>query len=168
VASASCGQVEQIEGIIAGITPPPPEGPSTVVLVLKALFVVVGWIWVAFEFPPFGQTEPVPAPLPMDKTPTAADHGTIIGPAGIGRAGSKAWRTDATTAPNGAVPGPLGKYPFIVDRTEQAWWPSRPVTETVGFDGRWGPVVAPDPNGRRTGMKIPEFWQMFLVALARS
>ena len=59
----------------------------------------------------------------------------------------------------------------MVDRREtdpnlqQVWWPSDTVHH--GYDGRWGPRVANDPQGRRAGMRFPDFALMFLQALAR-
>jgi hypothetical protein len=56
-------------------------------------------------------------------------------------------------------------YNFIVDREAQVWWPSD--DSTSGYRGRWGPPVALDPFNRRAGMRFPEFWRMFFVALAK-
>jgi hypothetical protein len=57
------------------------------------------------------------------------------------------------------------RYNFIVDRQAQVWWPSD--DGTMGYRGRWGPRVALDPFKRRAGMRFPEFWRMFLIALTK-
>ena len=57
------------------------------------------------------------------------------------------------------------RYNFIVDRPAQIWWPSD--DGKSGYGGRWGPLVANDPLRRRSGMRFPEFWKMFFVALAK-
>jgi hypothetical protein len=56
-------------------------------------------------------------------------------------------------------------YNFIVNRSEQIWWPSD--DGKSGYRGRWGPRVANDPFARRAGMRFPLFWRMFFVALAK-
>ncbi|HEX6708740.1 MAG TPA: hypothetical protein VF068_00285 [Rubrobacter sp.] len=57
-------------------------------------------------------------------------------------------------------------YNFVVDRRAQVWWPSD--DGKSGYRGRWGPRVANDPVDRRDGMRVPEFWKMFFVALAKA
>ncbi len=52
---------------------------------------------------------------------------------------------------------------IIVDRSRQVWWPSD--DGTAGYRGRWGQRVASDPLPHRAGVKFPEFWKMFLIAL---
>jgi hypothetical protein len=52
---------------------------------------------------------------------------------------------------------------MIVDRSRQVWWPSD--DGTAGYRGRWGQRVAADPLPHRAGVKFPEFWKMFLIAL---
>ncbi|MFI9203202.1 hypothetical protein [Streptomyces sp. NPDC053048] len=57
-------------------------------------------------------------------------------------------------------------YDFVVDRSKQKWWPGDPGTPPSGFHGRWGPRVENDPLGRRAGMRFPDFWKMFFLAIA--
>lgn len=57
-------------------------------------------------------------------------------------------------------------YNFIVNRPAQIWWPSD--DGKSGYRGRWGPLVTNDPVRRRAGMRFPEFWQMFFIALAKA
>jgi hypothetical protein len=57
-------------------------------------------------------------------------------------------------------------YDFVVDRGAQVWWPSD--DGNSGYRGRWGPRVTNDPVGRRDGMRFPEFWEMFFLALAKA
>ena len=57
-------------------------------------------------------------------------------------------------------------YNFIVDRTQEKWWPSDPTDRTqTGYRGRWGPRVEDDPLSRRAGMRFPDFWKMFFLAI---
>ena len=55
------------------------------------------------------------------------------------------------------------KYDFIVNRRDQVWWPSD--DGTAGYRGRWGQRVTSDPLPHRAGVRFPEFWKMFLIAL---
>ncbi|ULE32796.1 hypothetical protein [Mycobacterium sp. IDR2000157661] len=55
------------------------------------------------------------------------------------------------------------RYDYIVDRPSQPWWPSDDGRQ--GFQGRWGQRVEADPFSRRAGMRFPEFWKMFLLAV---
>lgn len=57
------------------------------------------------------------------------------------------------------------RYDFIVDRGNQVWWPKDSGDD--GYQGRWGPRVENDPVGRRAGMRFPEFWRTFFLALAK-
>ena len=57
------------------------------------------------------------------------------------------------------------QYGFIVDRGSQVWWPN--LDTFSGYRGRWGPRVSRDPFARRCGMRFPEFWRMFFLALAK-
>ena len=57
------------------------------------------------------------------------------------------------------------RYDFLVDRETQIWWPSD--DGASGYFGRWGPLVVDDHYQRRSGMRFPEFWRMFFVALAK-
>jgi hypothetical protein len=68
------------------------------------------------------------------------------------------WAVDQTT-----IQG--RKYGFMVDRDSQVWWPN--LDFFFGYHGRWGPRVSRDPFARRCGMRFPEFWRMFFLALAK-
>jgi len=58
------------------------------------------------------------------------------------------------------------KYFLVVNRAAQIWWPSDDLKS--GYRGRWGPRVVHDPVNRRDGMRFPEFWKMFFIALAKA
>lgn len=126
--------------------------------------VAITWLVAEFgessAFEPFG-VEPVIAT--GDHTPTSTTYGTAIAPKGV-LTGAREWPTDDASAPSGVVTVGSRKYPFIVDRQEQLYWAS---PDNVGYQGRWGPDVAGDPTGRRSGMRFPPFWQLFLGGLAR-
>jgi hypothetical protein len=56
-------------------------------------------------------------------------------------------------------------YSHLVDRDAQVWWPN--MLSNGGFRGRWGPRCSLDPFARRAGMRFPEFWRMFFIAVAK-
>jgi hypothetical protein len=56
-------------------------------------------------------------------------------------------------------------YSHLVDRDAQVWWPN--MLSNGGFRGRWGPRCSLDPFARRAGMRFPEFWRMFFIAMAK-
>jgi len=56
-------------------------------------------------------------------------------------------------------------YSHLVDRDAQVWWPN--MLTNGGFRGRWGPRCSIDPFARRAGMRFPEFWKMFFIAMAK-
>jgi hypothetical protein len=112
---------------------------------------------IAYGSEPFGAGS---HPTTLD--PPKADASPPTGAAGI------------TVRPkNVAVPGVTSAEPvwpsdghmvdMIVDRSRQVWWPSD--DGTAGYRGRWGQRVAADPLPHRAGVKFPEFWKMFLIAL---
>lgn len=60
------------------------------------------------------------------------------------------------------------RYDFLVDRASQLWWPPQNnLDNTQGYPGRWGPRVEHDQFARRAGMRLPRFWRLFFLALAR-
>jgi hypothetical protein len=69
---------------------------------------------------------------------------------------------DWAAAQNSIVAGRT--YDFLVDRSRQPWWPSE--DGKPSYQGRWGPRVENDKLPRRSGMFFPEFWLMFLEAIA--
>jgi hypothetical protein len=96
-----------------------------------------------------------------DQAPTAG-AGLTLRPAGLelpdaGDAPTD-WRTREGLSANGRM------YGFLVDRTTQAWWPSD--DRQSGFLGRWGQRVTSDSLPRRCGPAFPDYWKMFLYALA--
>jgi hypothetical protein len=167
----SCGAVETLDDVISGDvlisqTPPQPNPPTAAVVVAKLIALVIGWIWLGVEetnAKGFGAAVPaVPNPSSVDETGTTT-FGTILGPPGISVSDVTStrqleWQVNPFTAPD------KRKYDLVIDRNTQVWWAPR--TETVGFDGRWGPRVTNDPNNRRAGMRCPDFMVMFLEAVA--
>lgn len=97
-----------------------------------------------------------------DTAPTAAGQGITVRPKELAipnvSDGLFNWVSDqGVTSPSGR------KYDFVVDRSNQVWWPSD--DRKKGFRGRWGQRVASDPVPHRAGVKFPEFWKMMLTAL---
>jgi hypothetical protein len=137
---------------------------------------VVGAVLTALEaFPPgSGITSvatgsgPVPKKKPTDVSfdGTEIDHGIIqpidlnLQQLGFRTLNIATWNNDQNIEVEGR------HYDFIVDRTKQIWWPSD--DGKSGYRGRWGPLVVSDPFRRRSGMRFPEFWKMFFLALAKS
>ena len=156
--------------VISPATSPGTEPPPDWIVVVKFLGLVVGWIALLIEYATgwetFGSSEldASPNPVSVDTTGTTT-FGTILAPSGIvvpdvTSTRQLDWKVDPITAP---APD-TRKYDFVIDRSTQLWWVPR--TETVGFDGRWGPRVTNDPNNRRAGMRCPDFMVMFLEAIA--
>ena len=189
----SCGQVETVDDAVAGVPavlpPHAPRGADPIVLAKVGVgglvpLGVFGLLVGAFstlaealidEFlEPFGTELPGPSPAsrPTDVTPsTTGGFGRAIIPLGVGVTepvtSGVPWRTSPEQAPGGEVSTSDGKrYGFIVDRGTQVWWPTR--ADRRGYDGRWGAAVDHDPKARRSGMRLPRFWFMFLLALARA
>jgi hypothetical protein len=104
---------------------------------------------------------PADPPTP-DQAPAAAGQGRTVKPANLMVADAgpdvQDWRSQEGLSANGRT------YGFVVDRASQVWWPSDDLQG--GFRGRWGQRVANDPVPRRCGPKFPEYWKMFLTALA--
>ena len=102
----------------------------------------------------FGAADPVPPDA------AAAPGGVTVHPAGMVPREEwtrpQTWRS-AHTAANGR------QYDYIVNRSAQPWWPSH--DHTSGFRGRWGQRVERDRLPRRAGVRFPEFWRLFLLAL---
>jgi hypothetical protein len=103
---------------------------------------------------PFGAADPIP--------PDAATSpgGVTVHPAGV--MPRKEWtRPQAWRSAQTSVSG--RQYDHIVNRSAQPWWPSH--DHTSGFRGRWGQRVERDWLPRRSGVRFPEFWRLFLLAL---
>jgi hypothetical protein len=121
------------------------------------------------------------------RTPTQFDHppmrdapeyfSTIIHPAGVippkgEKARTFSWQFPLSNEAALETNENNRTYSMRVDRTNQddrlrqVWWPG--IEGFLGYGGRWGTRVARDPKGRRAGMKFPEFWELFMSALAKS
>jgi hypothetical protein len=173
LARNSCGQIEVLDDAIAGVETPPHMMGGTGIVIAKVLLGPPGWIWLGIELADsrFGTAPPSPSQQPVDITPGGNQFGTVIAPKGVTVSepvsGRVVWRTDDAAAPNGEMPTTDGRrYGFIVNRGTQIWWPTR--NDRRGYDGRWGHNVDHDPNFRRSGMRTPQFWLMFMMALARA
>ena len=141
--------------------------------VLGPLGALIGLVAGIIEGAPKGFTpfaaNPTPPTIPPgvdppnpDAAPTAAGQGITVRPKELAipnvSDGLFNWVSDqGVTSPSGR------KYDFVVDRTNQVWWPSDDGKK--GFRGRWGQRVASDPVPHRAGVKFPEFWKMMLTAL---
>lgn len=160
------------------------DGGRTAIAVLKFLSTViplVGGVLLAAEFsdlfPPFA-VGPSAGPQ-QDQPPEEGEYGVVVRPPGLalpdgdGAQSLKSWSVPSDPGNPGVHSKQVDgrTYSFMVDRREtdpnlqQVWWPSDTVHH--GYDGRWGPRVANDPQGRRAGMRFPDFALMFLQALAR-
>jgi hypothetical protein len=117
------------------------------------------------------------APAQKDHPPDAGAYGKVIHPKGVNPPDLNAdaekivWpaaqdeRTLAST-----VDGRF--YALLVDRADpdrrkRPLWLRGDASGDRGFAGRWGPRVTNDPKDRRAGMAFPEYWEMFLSALAK-
>lgn len=113
---------------------------------------------------PFGADPGPPRvdPPNADAGPATAGDGTTVRPKDLeipGLSGTpENWHSD-----QGVQSADGRKYNFIVDRTQQVWWPSD--DGRSGYRGRWGQRVTSDPLPHRAGVRFPEFWKMFLTAL---
>jgi len=98
---------------------------------------------------------------PDDQTATAG-AGKTIRPGGlnVSDAGTDVedWRSAQGVQDSGR------RYDYLVNRTTQVWWPSDDLRS--GYQGRWGQRVENDPLPRRGGMRFPQFWKMFFLAMA--
>jgi hypothetical protein len=181
-----CGQFDGPDALKQYLTsqPPSPEEGSPVAAwgkILGAGFLlgigppglIAGAVLTALEglplFPGSDTSDPgdellttLEAPKP-DIGPEPGSAGTIVLPKNV--------TIDDTNSPlikwaaDEDEPIAARHYNFIVDRQAQVWWPSD--DGTAGYRGRWGPRVALDPFNRRAGMRFPEFWRMFFVALTK-
>jgi hypothetical protein len=167
----SCGRIEELDGAISSVVEPP-DSPSALVMIAKVLLGPAGWVWLGIEsIAPFGTVDPDPSRKPLDMTPSEGQFGTAIRPRGLNLpepvTSQQVWRTHQTVAPGGEIATTDGRrYGFIVDRKAQIWWPTR--ADRRGYDGRWGQNASHDPKYRRSGMRTPQFWLMFFIALART
>ncbi|OBB76193.1 hypothetical protein [Mycolicibacterium monacense] len=154
---------------------PAPESDNTPVWVLLAKLVAGGLLGAVFQgytaallegvLTAGGNvlpTDPPGDPANPDQAPAAAGDGRTVKPANltVPDAGPDVedWRSQEDLLVNART------YGFLVDRATQVWWPSDDLQQ--GFRGRWGQRVADDPVPRRCGPTFPEYWKMFLAAVA--
>ncbi|MBB2769121.1 UNVERIFIED_ORG: hypothetical protein GGE11_000016 [Mycolicibacterium obuense] len=154
---------------------PTAESDNTPVWVLLAKLVAGGLLGAIFQgytaallegiltaggnvLPEDGPGDP-PSP---DQAPSAPGDGRTVKPANLtvpdAGADVQDWRSQEGLLVNGRT------YGLVVDRATQVWWPSDDLQN--GFRGRWGQRVADDPVPRRCGPEFPEYWKMFLSAVA--
>jgi hypothetical protein len=140
------------------------------------------------------QGVPGPTPAQYDHPPNANQYGVVVSSPAIplpdadGAQLVLPWFFDPVTGMSALTGSTVHettvgdrRYSFMVDRREtdpsrrQVWWPSdSPSTYAgataphVGYNGRWGPQVENDPRGRRSGMRFPNFAQLFLRALQKT
>jgi hypothetical protein len=166
---SQCGRFDAPPSLPGGDSSPTPVGAIVAKLVAGGLLGALGpaliaaWIELVTSagggfLPSEGPGDP---PTP-DQAPAAAGEGRTVKPANlaVADAGSDVqdWRSQEGLAVNGRT------YGFLVDRATQVWWPSDDLQN--GFRGRWGQRVMKDPIPRRCGPTFPEYWKMFLTALA--
>ena len=185
-----CGQFDSPDALDQHLkSHPPPEKKSSTAAWAKILGgllagglvsgfpgLVGGAVWAALEGLPTG----IPGPgagidaVGTAKPPTGPEPDVAPGPGAFGKVVHP--KTLTLTDPPGAefvkwaadenVEVAGRHYNFIVNRSTQIWWPSD--DDRSGYRGRWGPLVTNDPVTRRSGMRFPEFWKMFFIALAKA
>ncbi len=139
------------------------DNPDPLIFLIKALAGPVGWIAAGIELAQNGAVETGLSGTP-DRVPddTATAGGVTVHPANVAPRNDwtkpQGWRAAQAQVVNGR------QYDFIVDRAAQPFWPHD--NGRSGFRGRWGPRVEGDRLPRRAGMRFPDFWKLFLVAVA--
>lgn len=123
---------------------------------------------------------PPPAPPQTDRPPGNGEIGTVIHPRGIDppdapAEGRREWprldpgdpndEREMTTTISGRSYSLWVAGPDAPD-SRPVWLPSDDA-ETPSFRGRWGNRVQNDPFNRRSGMRFPEFWLMFVASLGK-
>jgi hypothetical protein len=141
------------------------DNPDPLIFLVKAFGGPVGWIAAAVEALSRDVNLGIETGLSgtPDKVPYDAvtAGGITVHPAGIAPPNDwtrpQEWRSAQGQVINAR------QYDFIVDRSAQPWWPSD--NGRSGFRGRWGQRVEGDRLPRRAGMRFPEFWRLFLLAI---
>lgn len=142
------------------------DNPDPTIFLIKTLAGPVGWIAAAVEALSRDVNLGIKTGLAgtIDKVPDDAatsPGGITIHPAGMAPQKEwtkpQGWRSAQAQLINGR------QYDYIVDRTAQSWWPSD--NGRSGFRGRWGQRVESDRLPRRAGVRFPEFWRLFLLAV---
>jgi hypothetical protein len=142
------------------------DNPDVAIFLVKILSGPIGWVAAGIEALTRDVNMGIETGLAgtPDKVPddTATKPGGVtVHPAGMAPRPEwtkpQAWRSAQAQLINGR------QYDFIVDRATQPWWPSD--NGRSGFRGRWGQRVDVDRLPRRSGVRFPEFWRLFLLAL---
>jgi hypothetical protein len=173
-----CGRFEGI--------PPPPAQPETHLAdnplaalgllfakvvagasLLGALGAAAGLVWGIVEYAEadHGINNVATGDGPPNYAPDVTGNpgsGKMVRPSGLTVPDAGPDVQDWTSAQGVKIDG--RRYDFIVDRGTQLWWPGD--FNQGGYRGRWGLRVETDPFGRRAGMRFPEFWRIFFLALA--
>ncbi|MFL1462272.1 hypothetical protein ACI6QG_08725 [Roseococcus sp. DSY-14] len=191
-ARQSCGAVETLDGLLGGervLVPAVPADPGeeqdTALIVAKILLIPppgLGLLFAGLEgafgrFGSYAQPEVLATPAPEVRDVLGGPaYGRILRPAGLPlpEAAQAAQVLDWNVRRFQAPPPDSRFYPFVVDRGTQRWWPPRPAPrpntqDLPGAEGwavRWGPRVSSDPNGRRCGMRCPDFALLMMEAVA--
>jgi hypothetical protein len=155
-----CGRSDS-ETIVPG---QPAEMTPTWVIFVKFGIPLVGIIPGLIEISDdrFGTPDSINRDAIPDDQAQAAGSGTTVRPAGLNvpdaGSGVEDWRSAQGVMLNGR------RYDYLVDRERQVWWPTD--DGRGGYQGRWGQRVEADSLPRRAGMRFPQFWKMFLMAIA--
>jgi hypothetical protein len=190
-----CGQFDSpaaLEQYLQSLPPPPAKSnPNPLIGLAKALGAmslaggllglafhgfVAGLIWGGVEGN-FGYgldvsgtvsgTVPAPREMPQpDVTPAPGALGKVMHPNNLTLTDPGATSVKWANDKDEEIEIAGRHYHWIVNRAAQIWWPSD--DGKSGYRGRWGPHVVNDPVRRRAGMRFPEFWRMFFVALAKT
>ncbi|MCV7155043.1 hypothetical protein [Mycolicibacterium pyrenivorans] len=167
---SQCGRFDTPPTLPGGdSSPTPPVGVIMAKLVAGGLLnafgvgLIAAWIELVGSAGGAFLPEDAPGDPPdPDQAPTAAGEGRTVKPANLPASYEwtdvQDWRSQEGLVSNGRT------YGFLVDRATQVWWPSDDLQD--GFRGRWGQRVIDDPVPRRCGSKFPEYWKMFLTAVA--
>jgi len=164
-----CGTIEDLDQVISDGAGRGGEDADVLILLLKGIPTLgLGIFWASAEgaFSSFGTAASPPTP-PVDQTSDGTAFKRIIRPEGLDPAEIPEAPAAAEVVPWAAkqfTSAESRSYDFVIDRSSQVWWPTR--INEPGFQGRWGSRVTHDPKTRRAGMRLPEFWLMFLRAIA--
>ena len=179
VSSGQCGLKEPLEQVQGDAVPPDDDDGFSAgewfVIIAFFPFSVLGLLG-ASGYDGVATLDLGPAPPKVDHPPNAGMFGKVLHPDGLDPpdvnpdAEKIPWPKMTSEATlTSTIGGRL--YSLLVDRVNpdpkkrQIWWP--PERNRPGFDGRWGPRVTRDPKDRRAGMAFPDYWEMFLSALAK-
>lgn len=178
LSKGNCGLKEALEPVQANAVPPDDdEGFSAGEWFLIIVFFPFSLLGLAGAsgFDGVGTLEAI-SPPQIDHAPNAGMFGKVVHPNGVNPpdvnpdAEKISWPKMTSEANlTSTIDGRL--YSLLVDRVNpdpkkrQIQWPTE--LNRPGFNGRWGPRVTSDPKDRRAGMAFPDYWEMFLSALAK-